>query len=106
MTFQWTQETVFLATWFLSGLTGLAAEKIRNPEKGTGFSLGLCFFVVYGAAGSSLGMVGYTYFNGKENPLSVVGWGQLVGIRVISLNALKKFALKLLGNEHDKDKDI
>jgi hypothetical protein len=97
---RWTPELVFMATWFFSGLTGLAAEKIREPDRVIPLWTGIAFFIVYGGLGSGFGMVGYNYLGGKDHPLAIIGWGQLVGMRVISI---KKLLAKMVSNSVHKD---
>lgn len=94
---QWTPTTVFLCTYIAAALSGVGML-LNSDQEITARSV-LAAVLLYGAAGCGLGMAGFEWLGGKENPWRVIGCGMLVGIRIIRLNDIKKVIAKLFSGD-------
>lgn len=56
-------------------------------------------FVVFGAAGTSMGMFYYFKYGSEDHPLVSILVGQLVGIRIIKFQMISEVIVRLLGTK-------
>ena len=99
---QWTPDHLFLFTYCVSALCGLA-DLVRSHRPLTVRSV-LGTILVCGAIGCGLGMLLYDYADGANHPWRVVGPGMLFGVRVIRVDDVKEIVRRLLGLEKGNKK--
>ena len=105
---QWSPQQVFICTYVAAALAGLSGL-LRSPQPLTARAIiGTVLF--YGCAGTGLGMVGYEYLGGRENPWRVIGCGMLVGVRLIQFQQIKNIVARILNDppsnhSNNKNKD-
>jgi len=96
----WTPEMTFFATCVAAALMGLCVLLGENKDlRGwQGFRLIVSTLGINAGMGVGLGWMAYEYLGGKDDPLRVVAFGMLVGVRAIRLQDIRKYLLRLLSN--------
>lgn len=99
---QWTPLTIFMITWVFSAISGVG-QMIYLGEKEWNLKNVLGTIIVFGTAGSSMGMIYHFKFGSKDNPLMAVIIGQLVGIRIIKFQAIAEAVGKIFSHIGETD---
>ncbi len=102
---EWSPELTFAVTYIAAALSGLAVVLLE--DKPLRFRTIIGTILLYGGLGSGLGMVGYEYLGGKNNPWKVVACGMLVGVRAIKMRDITNLVRRILAisDSNDPPKD-